>query len=99
MTEPLVSLKVDIADRVAEVTLLGPGKGNAMGPDFWRELPRVFGELARVAFHDDSSRFHHVRAIRMMQRGVGVLFDEQNRRAFGADVVDRFENRVHDDRR
>src|ERR1700741_1078113 len=45
MTEPLVSLKVDIADRVAEVTLLGPGKGNAMGPDFWRELPRVFGEL------------------------------------------------------
>jgi len=45
MTEPLVSLKVDIADRVADVTLLGPGKGNAMGPDFWRELPLVFGEL------------------------------------------------------
>lgn len=41
----LVSLKVDIAARVAEVTLLGPGKGNAMGPDFWRELPLVFGEL------------------------------------------------------
>jgi enoyl-CoA hydratase len=45
MTNELVSLKVDIADRVAEVTLLGPGKGNAMGPDFWRELPLVFGEL------------------------------------------------------
>jgi len=45
MTEELVSLKVDIADRVAEVTLLGPGKGNAMGPDFWRELPMVFGAL------------------------------------------------------
>jgi enoyl-CoA hydratase/carnithine racemase len=45
MTDDLVSLKVDIADRVAEVTLLGPGKGNAMGPDFWRELPLVFGEL------------------------------------------------------
>ena len=45
MTDDLVSLKVDIADRVAEVTLLGPGKGNAMGPDFWRELPAVFGEL------------------------------------------------------
>ena len=45
MTDDLVSLKVDIADRVAEVTLLGPGKGNAMGPDFWRELPVVFGEL------------------------------------------------------
>ena len=24
---------------VAEIVLIGPGKGNAMGPDFWRELP------------------------------------------------------------
>jgi len=47
MTDNLVSLKVDIADGVADVTLLGPGKGNAMGPDFWRELPIVFGELDR----------------------------------------------------
>ncbi|MGQ0837770.1 crotonase/enoyl-CoA hydratase family protein [Actinokineospora sp.] len=45
MTENLVSLKVDVADHVAEVTLLGPGKGNAMGPDFWRELPLVFRAL------------------------------------------------------
>ena len=43
--EKLVALQVDRADHVAEVTLLGPGKGNAMGPDFWRELPVVFGEL------------------------------------------------------
>ncbi|GGS34334.1 crotonase/enoyl-CoA hydratase family protein [Actinokineospora fastidiosa] len=46
----LVSLKVDKSggdtpDHVATVTLLGPGKGNAMGPDFWRELPQVFAEL------------------------------------------------------
>jgi enoyl-CoA hydratase len=47
MSDNLISLKVDIADGVAEVTLLGPGKGNAMGPDFWRELPIVFGELDR----------------------------------------------------
>ncbi|TDV42609.1 crotonase/enoyl-CoA hydratase family protein [Actinophytocola oryzae] len=52
MTDNLVSLKVDIADGVADVTLLGPGKGNAMGPDFWRELPIVFGELDR----DDAVR-------------------------------------------
>ncbi|OLR94524.1 crotonase/enoyl-CoA hydratase family protein [Actinokineospora bangkokensis] len=45
MTENLVSLTVDTADHVAEVTLLGPGKGNAMGPDFWRELPLVFDAL------------------------------------------------------
>ncbi len=39
------ALRVECEDRVAEVTLLGPGKGNAMGPDFWRELPEVFGRL------------------------------------------------------
>jgi enoyl-CoA hydratase len=41
----LVSLKVSLTGHVAEVTLLGPAKGNAMGPDFWRELPLVFGAL------------------------------------------------------
>jgi enoyl-CoA hydratase/carnithine racemase len=41
----LVSLHVERKEHVAEVTMLGPGKGNAMGPDFWRELPIVFGEL------------------------------------------------------
>lgn len=43
--EGLVSLAVARTAHVAEVTLLGPGKGNAMGPDFWRELPAVFGAL------------------------------------------------------
>lgn len=37
----LVSLRVERTGHVAEVTLLGPSKGNAMGPDFWRELPIV----------------------------------------------------------
>jgi enoyl-CoA hydratase len=36
---------VERKDRVARVTLIGPGKGNAMGPDFWSELPEIFGEL------------------------------------------------------
>lgn len=39
--------RVTTSDRVAEVELLGPGKGNAMGPDFWREIPEVFAELDR----------------------------------------------------
>jgi enoyl-CoA hydratase len=39
------SLSVDIADHIAQVTLLGPGKGNAMGPQFWAELPVAFAEL------------------------------------------------------
>ncbi|MGH4015299.1 MAG: crotonase/enoyl-CoA hydratase family protein, partial [Pseudonocardiaceae bacterium] len=41
----LVALAVQHRDHVAEVALLGPGKGNAMGPDFWRELPVVFRVL------------------------------------------------------
>ena len=27
-------------DAIAELVLIGPGRGNAMGPDFWRELRR-----------------------------------------------------------
>lgn len=43
---------VERADRVAHVTLLGPGKGNALGPDFWREAPLLFDALDR----DDAVR-------------------------------------------
>lgn len=39
------SVTVEIADHIARVTLIGPGKGNAMGPAFWAELPEVFGSL------------------------------------------------------
>ena len=36
---------ITVSDHIAEVTLIGPGKGNAMGPDFWQELPELFGHL------------------------------------------------------
>src|SRR5690606_25210481 len=36
---------VEIDDHVARVTLTGPGKGNAMGPDFWKELPEIMAQL------------------------------------------------------
>lgn len=58
-----VSIEVQKNEGVAEVTLIGPGKGNAMGPDFFRELPVVFGELDR----DDE-----VRAV--VVRGKGGIF-------------------------
>jgi enoyl-CoA hydratase len=45
MADTLVSLQVKHSGQVAEVTLIGPGKGNSLGPDFWRELPIVFREL------------------------------------------------------
>lgn len=37
--------RVTKADHVAEAELCGPGKGNAMGPDFWSETPELFAEL------------------------------------------------------
>ena len=45
MNTPLESLTVEVKDNVAQVTLIGPGKGNAMGPEFWAEMPVVIAEL------------------------------------------------------
>lgn len=45
MAESYESVTVEIKDHVAQVTLIGPGKGNAMGPAFWSELPEVFAKL------------------------------------------------------
>ena len=39
------SLEISRLDGIAEVALAGPGKGNAVGPAFFRELPQVFAEL------------------------------------------------------
>jgi len=41
------SLHITTADHVTEVVLQGPGKGNALGPDFWREMPELFAALDR----------------------------------------------------
>jgi enoyl-CoA hydratase len=45
MGETYESVTVEIKDQVAQVTLIGPGKGNAMGPAFWSEMPELFGAL------------------------------------------------------
>ncbi|WP_319452586.1 MULTISPECIES: crotonase/enoyl-CoA hydratase family protein [unclassified Mycobacterium] len=45
MGDTYESLTVDVDGHVAQVTLVGPGKGNAMGPAFWAELPDVFAAL------------------------------------------------------
>jgi len=45
MGAPYESVTVETKDQVAQVTLIGPGKGNAMGPAFWSEMPEVFANL------------------------------------------------------
>jgi enoyl-CoA hydratase len=60
----LPGLRIERAsDGVAHVVLIGPGKGNAAGPDFWREMPEAFAALD----HDDT-----VRAV--VVRGEGAHF-------------------------
>ncbi|MFT3715122.1 MAG: crotonase/enoyl-CoA hydratase family protein [Gordonia sp. (in: high G+C Gram-positive bacteria)] len=39
------AFELSIRDHVAEVTMIGPGRGNAMGPDCWAELSVLFGGL------------------------------------------------------
>jgi enoyl-CoA hydratase len=46
------SIRLEKNKGVVEVVLIGPGKGNAMGPDFWREIPVAFAALDR----DDEAR-------------------------------------------
>jgi enoyl-CoA hydratase len=41
------SIKVECSNNIAEVLLLGPGPGNAMGPEFWHEFPIAIAELSR----------------------------------------------------
>jgi enoyl-CoA hydratase len=41
-TTQFEAFEVTVADHIAEVTLIGPGRGNAMGPAFWAELVPIF---------------------------------------------------------
>ncbi|GAA4398762.1 crotonase/enoyl-CoA hydratase family protein [Nibrella viscosa] len=43
------SLTFELTEGVLTLTLLGPGKGNAMGPEFWDELPRAVDEINTMA--------------------------------------------------
>jgi len=48
MAETYQSLSTTTQDGVLTLTLLGPGKGNAMGLDFWAELPLAIDEINRM---------------------------------------------------
>jgi enoyl-CoA hydratase len=39
------AFRVSVGGHVAEIELVGTGKGNRMGPAFWRELPEVFAAI------------------------------------------------------
>ncbi|GAB2541585.1 crotonase/enoyl-CoA hydratase family protein [Spirosoma aerophilum] len=49
MAQTYQSIELNETDGVMTVTLLGPGKGNAMGPEFWDELPQAMDEINSMA--------------------------------------------------
>jgi enoyl-CoA hydratase len=67
-------------DAVAEVVLIGPGKGNAMGPDFWREVPEVFERIDRdpsiraVIVRGNGGNFSYGLDLMAMMGSLGPLF-------------------------
>jgi enoyl-CoA hydratase len=63
MAETYQSLSTTTQNGVLTLTLLGPGKGNAMGPEFWAELPQAI---------DDINKMDDVRAV--IVRGSGDHF-------------------------
>lgn len=63
MTAEYKALRIEKSEGIAEVILSGPGKGNAVGPDFWREMPEALRELEA----DDSVRV-------LLLRGSGAHF-------------------------
>ncbi len=48
MTDTYQSLALSHTNGVMTVTLLGPGKGNAMGPEFWDELPTALDTIDQM---------------------------------------------------
>jgi enoyl-CoA hydratase len=62
--------------------IVGPGKGNAMGPDFWRELPVVFGALdadpqvRAVVLTGDGDHFSYGLDLQAMMPGFAGLMSD-----------------------
>ncbi|MFY9555783.1 MAG: crotonase/enoyl-CoA hydratase family protein, partial [Blastocatellia bacterium] len=74
------SLTLENHEGVVEVVLRGPGKGNAMGPDFWREMPEVFAALDRdeearvIVVRGDGDHFSYGLDLAAMMGDMGQHF-------------------------
>jgi enoyl-CoA hydratase len=78
------AVRVERSEGVAEVVLIGPGKGNAMGPDFWREMPEVFAALDRddevraIVVRGDGGNFSYGLDLAAMMGNLGQHFQGAN---------------------
>jgi enoyl-CoA hydratase len=88
MTATYQSLRIEKAEGVAEVILTGPGKGNALGPDFWREMPEALRELEADAsvrvllLRGSGSHFTYGLDLPAMLESLGPLLTGENNTAF-----------------
>lgn len=70
------------ADHIAELVLQGPGHGNAMGPDFWREFPEVVAELQAdrsvrcLLLSGDGNHFCYGLDLQGMAAEVGAMLND-----------------------
>jgi enoyl-CoA hydratase len=78
MSTEYQSLRLSKAENVCEVVLTGPGKGNAMGPDFWREMPELFVALDRdeevraIVIRGDGDNFSYGLDLMAMAGDIGA---------------------------
>jgi enoyl-CoA hydratase len=88
MTTEYQSLRIEKADGIAEVVLTGPGKGNALGPDFWREMPDAIRELdaeesVRVLLlRGSGAHFSYGLDLPAMLGAIGPLITGENNTAY-----------------
>jgi enoyl-CoA hydratase len=78
------AVRIEIADEIAELFLIGPGKGNAMGPDFWSEMPKAFEELEKneqvrvILLRGDGNNFSYGLDLPAMVNQPGFKFTGPN---------------------
>jgi enoyl-CoA hydratase len=84
MSSEYKAVRLEKSEGIAEVVLIGPGKGNAMGPDFWREMPEVFtrldhdDEVRAVIVRGDGSHFSYGLDLAAMMGSLGQHFNGAN---------------------
>jgi enoyl-CoA hydratase len=66
----------------AEIELIGPGRGNAMGPDFWRELPAAIAgldadrELRALVVYGSGEHFSYGLDLPAMAAEIGAMLGD-----------------------
>jgi enoyl-CoA hydratase len=78
------SLRIEQSEGVAELVLTGPGKGNALGPDFWRDMPEALRALDAddavrvILLRGDGAHFTYGLDLMAMMESLGPLVSGEN---------------------